>query len=658
MNSGEARPGTHIVECGDQLILDTPSPGVVRAIVLLTLIVGGLMFAVSLGPMIGAVQWVFDFDLESALFELSSGWGYWILAALVLLVAGLLRMDSHCRRRVGWGPRQVRISWSLGPLELFVQAFQRAAVTALEVAPARPLPAGVQGPAVDGDQWLVIWRPASAGRTAGRELARLHDKADAEALLERLRQWNGQGASLSKRAPAVRASLMADLGNLGTHWLLRMPIFIMLGGCLMLVVLAVEGFASQIGLMAPKPFWHHAAESRLQRFEWRFVSETEVSGLSREAADPEFERVSAVLNYEVEFEPAGSGPQRRRVALPAPNLSEAHGVNDRSDSVAILLQSAINSGLVPEWPSYAIPRRLLDIEVDAQGVLRFDRLEFDSAAVGRLSTARSAFYDIVVAIDAPGRMLPVLWTQPTLAATERVMYRSSSGEAEPVWREADLQIDPAGLASLGGLGYFLGALGLFLSFSFVLLLAALDGRLTPGQSPLGALAYLALWLALCASTLVWVPMAPGMTRALGIDDLLLDRLRVHLVGLCCLSKPAELPAEPEGLIRGHWAPDGSRHRRWLEQLDLLTPPAQRYPGVESAQAALHEHIRTRLAAMDWPARRRFLARYLPGRLAENGRSDLNDGVIAPVICRWREEPEAAAEAMDRYAGVFANARCR
>lgn len=313
--------------------------------------------------------------------------------------------------------------------------------------------------------------------------------------------------------------------------------------------------------------------------------------------------------------------------------------------------------MLPARLDFAIPRDVLDIEVDADGVLRLDRLEIDRArGRGADGPYRRMYFGVLLGLDTLDRMLPIHWMQPGVEERFPVVYRAGDPADTPVRREVDARAAVPGQLGLHGGARVLGGFAVGFGLLLVAGLAALDGRWQAGDWH-RVLGRVLAWLLVCASALYWMPRFPAVSGWLGLHgppvSTVRDALRGEYTG-----NLAEVPVYDEAeLVRGHWAPVGSRHARWLAVLDLLEPPAQRAASFEEATQAVHAALAARLAALDWPQRLRFLARYRPDLLRDNGSSAMHDAVIAPAICGWLASGDPQAEGMQRYRATLSYVRC-
>lgn len=616
------------------------------------------------------------------------------LVLLPVLVLVLLFGDRTTVQRVVWGHPRLYRSVAMGPLELFTQRVPRR--------PSRPPvlvpPMGVQleGLFEKGDglkqtratlarqgytpeqvkalaaqylkdaatygqlhastlYWTVVLPglldrdpgERMAARPQSLELARFSEEAPARTLLARL---------LASQAPLPR-NLDRVVGQDGiisrglstaAAWLLRAPLFAGLLVCLVAAWLAAQAHLTVIGRLAVEPPWDTVAQAQLERFEWLVAPWT--------SEDDPLGGYTAHTLVEVQVQVGADGDAakaHRPLAWPH------YGQKSQGQPVepGKVLEDAARSGLVPTRLDFAIPRQVLDIEVDEHGVLRFDRLEIDRArGRGADGPYRRMYFGVLGGLDTLDRSLPIHWMQPGVDERFRVVYRADEPAGTPVQREADALAATPARAGLQGSSAVLGGFGVALGLLLVAGLAALNGHWQAADWH-RVLGMLALWLLVCASALYWMPRHPALAGWLGMDSAPVSAWRAALQG-GHTGEAAALPAYDDAdLVRGHWAPVGSRHARWLAVLDLLEPPAQRADSFEAATRAVHAALAERLAALDWPQRLRFLARYRPDLLRDNGSSAMHDAVIAPAICAWQASGDPQAEGMQRYRAVLSYARC-
>lgn len=671
------------------LVITTPRPSHLRMAALVI-----LAFLVFFAPASLTIAFLGGRDGALSPFSglVAATFGPLTLALLTVLVLVLLFGDRSTMQRVVWGHPRLHRSVAMGPLEIFTQrvprhparppvlvpplrvqfadlfendgGLQRArTVLAQQGFTSDQMKAMAEGYLKDAATYgqmpastlywtLVLPGPLDrdpgkrpAARLRSLELARFRDEAPARDLLARLLAAQAPLPANLDRVVGQDGAISRGLST-ATAWLLRAPLYAGLAVCLVLAWLAAEAHLLRTDKLVFDPPWDTVAEAGIDRFEWLIAPWTR--------PDDPLGGYAAHNVVEVQIGPGGDGTAARR-----PLAWPHYGRQFRAHPLAPgdVLERAARSGMLPARLGFAIPRDVLDIEVDEQGVLRFDRLEIDrTRGRGADGPYRRMYFDVLLGLDTLDRMLPLHWMQPGIEERFPVVYRADDPADTPVQREVDARAAVPAQVGFHGGSRVLG--GFAVGFGLVLVagLAALDGRWQAGDWH-RVLGRILTWLLVCASALYWMPRFPALSGWLGLHgppvSTVRDALRGEYTG-----NLAEVPAyDDAALVRGHWAPVGSRHARWLAALDLLEPPAQRAASIEEATQAVHAALAARLAALDWPQRLRFLARYRPDLLRDNGSSAMHDAIIAPAICGWLASGDPEAERMQRYRAVLSYARC-
>lgn len=618
------------------------------------------------------------------------------LMLIPILVLVLLFADRNTVQRVVWGHPRLYRSLAMGPLEFFSQYVRRPPSRLPVLLPPigvrvgdlldsseqlkdahaklmaeknmsaeefqRTIAHGLEQASIYGHlgssnlYWTIVLpgvagvQPIGSRASAGHglELARFKDEAPARALLDRL---------LATQVPLPRDlqrvvgqdGVISNSLSLAASWLLRAPLLAALALCLVLVWLAAEAHLILTDRMPFQPHWDSVAEARLERFEWLIapnVDRHRHSELHDYAAH-------TVVTVAIPSE-AAAGASVRALDWPHYGRWSHHYL----PSTREMLTAAARSGMLPAQLAFAIPRDVLDIEVDESGVLRFDRLQVDRRkGRGEDSPYRRLYLGVLVGLDSLDLSLPMYWMQPALEEPIRVVYTAADPADTPAERETDALASIPTRVGFHGFSYFMAGTALMLGAVLVALLASLNGhwQLASWHRVVGLLA---LWLLIAASALFWMPRFPTVAGWVGMDSTAVSSLRQALQGRTSHPEAVTPEYDDAALIRGHWAPSGSRHARWLAELGLLDPPSQRAATYEAAVEALHAELEQRLAGLTWPQRLRFMARYRPDYLTDNGSSRMHDQVIAPAICRWKASGDPEAAGMERFTGVLSHARCK
>jgi hypothetical protein len=172
-----------------------------------------------------------------------------------------------------------------------------------------------------------------------------------------------------------------------------------------------------------------------------------------------------------------------------------------------------------------------------------------------------------------------------------------------------------------------------------------------------ALGGIAIWIVISGSAFWWGPHATRFLAWMGIERGASQTARHLIVDRCC-ARRLEVPTTAgRDLIVGHWSPARSREAEVLGLLGLLAPPENPLPDFDSARKAVAERASGVLAGLEPPARRAFLETYDGTRLWNAGGSWLNDQVVAPAVCRWRDDPRDGAALAQAFPRAFQASVC-
>ncbi len=631
--------GLDVRESTDCITIVTPTPGRLRRVALPVFALGMLAFLMAGGFQLLLLMREPD-GPGFFLWPLLRHWLFWALLGLLLL---LLALDGRSRQKLIWTQDGVRTSWLFGPLELFAHDWQHADLPEIEVRQQQP--AGGLEPLFPAEQgeWLLGWRHTDSHGRSGWliRIARLRSQSEADALRERLLAWKRKPGT-----PASRAALepVSELASTSISLLMRLPLVLLLGACIVVIAVAGETLAMQMGKIPAYQAWDREAQAHVSRFAWRLETH------SRELHVPEGraqrDEVHASLQLAVRFQDADGRLQERPLAL---NLGkDEHGFRlqaSGSDGVAIHIEQLAQRGLIPPDLSFEVPRALLPLQLGPDGALRTADIETEPRAEA-YTQAYHAHWSVLSQIDRPGVHLPLLWTEASLSPPLRIAYRERDSHDAPVWLATELIELQVQTQNFGGLIYVV-ALPAVLIGGFMFLL--LTPRSLQTAAPI-------LWLVLVASSYYWSAMTPGMAKAIGIDRGLQQRLRDWMTS-SNLPEGRPLAALDSNIIAGHWSPEHSRFRELLASLDLLQLPTQRHPDLTSAETAIAGRAMQRMADMSIVQRDHLLRSNSTVSLRIEGNSWLVDAVLTPGYCRWLAEADFGADMRRRFPAAMNTIEC-
>jgi hypothetical protein len=632
---GTTMAGFEIREEHERLIVVAPTPWRLHRGLLRAVGVGGLLLLLC-GSMLLPLLLMTDAppSLSRALRPLLESGMFWLLVGVFGL---LLALDRRSRRKLVWDANGARISWLFGPLDLFPTERRHAELPALDVLERRlpRLLSALYGG--EGGDWVVGWQVVQRNDRPPvlRELARFPTAASAEALRKRLNDWRDGGAPTRGSSPSTALGA-AEIASLGLNRLMFWPIGVFVALCLVPISLMVDSIAVRQGLRAPTLPWDSRAEATLARLGWRIVESTSRTRFDgREIDRAEF---ASILQAEVSFVDAAGKRHVRPLGLAVPQNGEP--LRYASGGPANLIERAAAGGMRLHPVRFEIPRTTLPIEIDGEGALRFDTIGTDPSA-GMMTRVWLLHWELIVNLDRPSVMLPLLWSEPSLSESLVVVHREGASVATPVWPEALAQSFAPRLVDFDGDVYVIGSIAFLagaVAFAFLL----------PRRRR--AMLALPLWLLICASSLYWDRLSDRAASWVGIDRGLSARLRDALAS-SKLPAAERIATRGDDVVTGHWSPQRSRHRELLDLLGLLEPPATRYPDFASARHAVAQRARERLARLSVAERDRLLDLNPQRVLPPGGDSWLLQAAITPGVCGWRNDTAAAAQSRWDYASI-------
>lgn len=626
----------------EAITLITATPGRMRlrllqcfAIALLMLPFAGFMlFPLFVGPE--------TLGLRQGLRMLLGAWQFWALCAVFVL---LLVLDGRSRLKSVWGERHVRSSWLFGPLELFVVERGRHEMGPPAIVERRvgqglsAILAGTQS------GWTVGWQVARGNDRPPDliELARVASREQAEALVRTLQDWRGAGQGGVEHAPIDAGSLAAEIASGGVTWLIRLPLVMLAGFCLALVGLAVESFMIETGRAPAVLPWNAVATAEVTRLHWRLSRRPVVTQAAGKQVS--YDSVASELQAAVSFIDARGARREHPLALRAPQGGGF--INDRGGPSWMIEQAALR-GMRFDPIQFEVPRDLIDIPVDAEGVLQFATAQSQPEADIH-STSWHLHRSGLTEIDCPSVYLPLAWSVPSLGPQVRIVYALDADASEPVWLEEQAVAVEARLASFEDAAYVLGLIGFLVGGIACRWLVPRRWR---GWT-------WAIWLLAGLASIGVMPIASSVSQWVGVDRGLQLRIRETLGRAMVILPGAPPPRAVDASVAvGRWSVEGSRHAPLLRQLGLDHAPVQRFPDHASAREAIERVAHARLAAMDAPARAAFVESLGDVRaLRGAGNAWLVDNVIAPGVCAWRDDGTLSPESRGGYARLFAALQC-
>jgi hypothetical protein len=634
MRDGKTMVGPEIREDRDQLIVIASTPWRLHRGLLRFGGLAGVMLLLC-GSLLVPILLMTDVlpAVAGKLRPLLGSVMFWVF---VVVFGLLLALDRRSRRKLVWDAKGARISWLFGPLDLFPIERTQAELPPLEVI-ERPVPRILSWLfGGEGGDWVVGWQTVRRDDRPPqlRELARLPTRAEAEELRGRLVAWRDRDARVDTRPPAIALGA-SEIASLGLNRLMLWPLGLFVAMCLVPVSLMVDSIAVSQGLREQTLPWDSRAEATLERLSWRIsesMSRTNLGG--REIYRPNF---ASKLQAEVSFVDAEGSRQVRSLGLALPS---GEYIGYTSGGPAGAIEAAAAGGVRLQPVVFELPSATLPIEVDADGALRFDTVATDPSAK-LMSRAWLLHWELIVHLDRPSVLLPLLWSEPSLPRSFPVVYRAGASATTPVWPESLAQSFAPRLVDFDGDLHVLGILAFgFGGIAFAFLL--------PRRRR--AVLALPLWVLICASSFYWDRLSDRAASWVGIDRGLSARLRD---ALAASKLPAAEPVESggDGIVSGHWSPQRSRHRELLDLLGLLEPPPMLHPDFASARVAIAQRARERLALLSVAERDRLLDLDPQLMLPRGGDSWLLEAVITPGVCDWRDDAGVATQSRWDYASI-------